>query len=442
MEGHNEEADESNDAPERNTRPSALSSRGTNTANVHAEHRPIHELEHNVRATDVSGGNPGFPLSLPDSVLSPTTPTTLEGVSSLAKATLRTSVQRSQGIPTESVHANENQQSTPVTPAAVPVECQEQTPSQRSSKSPNRSNDGLPIRRSKRTSVQPRDWWANPFGTERRRLEKSVISNPSPQPFDLPPDGKDSLPRRLEFATPRTAKRESQPSFSTQRPRKKTTVLLPGPSSAVDVTSPRPPISNKGVTHPQSAPRKPQKRNRLYPENSTAGTEQAIYKSGNVSTPAPLPAPGSSAPSLSVPRSVYINAPIDEEYGDKEEISVRHDAPSRSPPAVARSVNLRFHALPVSNGFVQVATAVTVNSSFIGELRIPGHTSTGPRRADEGDEIFFVLSGILQCDVEFTRISIRDGDYIAIPHMASYVFLNQFGVGCRLLFFAPRNPFA
>lgn len=109
--------------------------------------------------------------------------------------------------------------------------------------------------------------------------------------------------------------------------------------------------------------------------------------------------------------------------------------------ALTVSSELRFQPVAVKNGFVKVATALSLHSSFAGELLIPAHTATDARRAANGDEFYSIAFGTLTCEIGSHRSVLRAGDYIAINHMSCFELHNTSSFECRVLFFAPRNPF-
>lgn len=281
------------------------------------------------------------------------------------------------------------------------------------------------LRRSSRKSIEPRDWWANPFATERRRLEHtqrgSSISKRSQ---------KTSKKRDIKHfrSNDDTSHSQSPPLTPVNISQHASIAATFSDEEELEETPPRQLRRiNEADRVPPPAPRKSiSLRSRIERYHISAIGQTAIGSEDD-STPGELIV---SRSNLSQLRSVNFHGLVDEH------------TPSRCGFAVAQSSNLQFHSVPTSNGHVEVATAICANSSFIGELRIPGRTCTGRRQADNGDEIFFLLSGILQCDVNFTRVSLHEGGYIAVPHTSNYAFSNQFGVSCRLLFFAPRNPFA
>lgn len=105
-----------------------------------------------------------------------------------------------------------------------------------------------------------------------------------------------------------------------------------------------------------------------------------------------------------------------------------------TPISITRSSELKSEAVGCAN----VSTALTLNGSMAGELLLPPRSSTDQRRADDGDEFFCLVSGVLECSISHVVVTISAGDYIAIPHMSNYTFHNRLGVAARLIFFAPR----
>lgn len=125
---------------------------------------------------------------------------------------------------------------------------------------------------------------------------------------------------------------------------------------------------------------------------------------------------------------------VDEVYG----------AGVHAPPAHAEAASLQFHRVAAADGGagnVDVAIAITVNSSYSGVLEVPPQTDTGAQRALIGDEFFFVHAGSVTLDLGPSRYFLREGDHVAVPNMASYSFHNTSLAHCRLVFFVPRNPF-
>lgn len=111
--------------------------------------------------------------------------------------------------------------------------------------------------------------------------------------------------------------------------------------------------------------------------------------------------------------------------------------PDGGPAAdVTRSSQLRFSPVAGGEGLVQVASALSAEGAILGELRVPAHGSTGARRAADGDEMYFLQRGLLECDVGWLRVTLREGDWLRVPHMASYEFRNKFNHACQLVFFS------
>lgn len=102
---------------------------------------------------------------------------------------------------------------------------------------------------------------------------------------------------------------------------------------------------------------------------------------------------------------------------------------------------LQFQEMNTELGSVELAIALSVNSSYVGILRIPRQTRTSPQRAGSGDEIYYTLSGVLYVDFGSNRYLFNRGDFFSVPHMSSYSFENTFATPAKLLFFAPQNPF-
>ncbi len=107
----------------------------------------------------------------------------------------------------------------------------------------------------------------------------------------------------------------------------------------------------------------------------------------------------------------------------------------------ARNVDLKFTNVKAADGSVSVAVALSVNNSYTGVLEVPAQTDTGAQRALKGDEFFLVQNGHVLLDIGETRYSLHSGDHVAIPHESCYSFVNTSNVGCRLVFFVPRNPY-
>lgn len=111
----------------------------------------------------------------------------------------------------------------------------------------------------------------------------------------------------------------------------------------------------------------------------------------------------------------------------------------------AESGKLQFQTVDAADGGsgkVEVAIALSLNSSYTGVLEVPPQTDTGTQRALRGDEFFFVHTGSVVLELGITRFFLRAGDHIAIPNMACYSFHNKSRTKCKLVFFVPRNPFS
>lgn len=117
---------------------------------------------------------------------------------------------------------------------------------------------------------------------------------------------------------------------------------------------------------------------------------------------------------------------------------------SDAPVSFTAASRLQFQSVASAEGgegTVEVAIALSMNSSYTGVLEVPARTDTGSQRCLKGDEFFFVKAGSVMLELGDARYHLHTGDHVAIPHMACYSFHNNTSTRCSLVFFVPRNPF-
>lgn len=108
---------------------------------------------------------------------------------------------------------------------------------------------------------------------------------------------------------------------------------------------------------------------------------------------------------------------------------------------LARRDNLNFSSVHSASGIIKIAVALSIDSSFVGELRISPHSSTGTRSTFQNNEFYFVCRGYLEWDIDATRVRVCAGDFIGVPRAASYNILNPSFQEAVVIYFSPACHF-
>lgn len=103
---------------------------------------------------------------------------------------------------------------------------------------------------------------------------------------------------------------------------------------------------------------------------------------------------------------------------------------------LARRSGLHFSE-SASSEDVRVATALSIDASILGELRIAPHGTTGVVRTFGANEMYFVQSGRLEWDIGDTRFRVCEGDFVGLPHLTFYEIRNPMIYEASIIFFSP-----
>ncbi len=318
-----------------------------------------------------------------------------------------------------------------------------------------------PLRRSKRRTEKPGEWWKITKRPERRQLHleasatDSVVDEENPTEISAENIASSQTPRgtrarRDDVPTPGATTRAtklSRGSSAHSTPRKAAAQPIHEPveieqEKEDDNAEMRTEIEPAGVftpvkrrTYPSSSAsprgRKKGKRDSAPPAVPTAQatldftTPPVLRRLNTVTSPPP------NAPRKLFKPPARFRTPLNRNESSPGPSTPANDS---TPIRITRSNELK----PETVGCASVSTALTLNGSIAGELLIPPRASTDQRRADDGDEFFCLISGVLECSIAHVVVTISAGDYIAIPHMSSYLFHNRLGVAARLIFFAPK----
>lgn len=309
------------------------------------------------------------------------------------------------------------------------------------------------VRRSRRRKSAPGAWWARPPSSRRRRIAERVhpdsVTSAGNASTKQAGSGSSS-PTPLGHTSP-----PLQPSTSevTRDPgsAEKNSVSPPGntPAAIPDI-DPSEQMADDGT--PQE-------------EMQTEPDAPFSFRTGASIDDLPVPdAPRKAAPTRSrladalrrerevkdtAAAPVAAETPAAASAAGLPATSDPHPHPGRPAATITRASRLRFTAVASSaasegastgTSFVQVASAISLENALLGELRIPAHGTTGPKRAADGDEVYCVQRGLLEVDVDWVRATLREGDWIHVPYSASYEFRNKFNVAAQLAFFTTTNP--
>lgn len=189
------------------------------------------------------------------------------------------------------------------------------------------------------------------------------------------------------------------------------------------------------------------------------------YPTPQLSSPRPLASEGPIStsisvpgaprkPSVSVPRlSNAANAAREVELPLRAQLEQDPDEVPHTPAVrVARVDDLQFRRVPVPIGSDNISASIAPalsldNQMHVGELHVPGGVCTATRRAVNGDEYYYLHTGILSVEEllstsgkEVIRaVEVEAGDFFTIPHMTKYTFDNKLGQAARLIYFGAYN---
>lgn len=328
-------------------------------------------------------------------------------------------------------------------------------------------------RRSRRRTVPPGEWWCNPHATEVRRLgltrsqdvinDEIVQAAPSPDESeqhrvdDQPPpvvpvpveddndDAEDPSALVQDEPPPQPEEQIIQHELSAFRADLTRVTSKQGTNDdAVD-------ISDGATERVQALKRSKRGSKRDHPGEEAQN--QALARA-----PAREPAPYEITPEARVvgdAREALLRAPrkgvtTERQVPDTERVNTNPVVQAHASGVVSEEETGQVAvALPLARGDdvqyrdvcagVSVGLGLTLNELSSGVLELKRGARSGYRRATHGDEMYYVMRGMVELEVGGSSSTLSTGDMFGVPSMQYYKLENVSRNTCRLVFLASRR---
>lgn len=106
---------------------------------------------------------------------------------------------------------------------------------------------------------------------------------------------------------------------------------------------------------------------------------------------------------------------------------------------VARRNSVTHKTTSTKVGTAKIGISLSLGGNTAGEIVLHAWSSTGVRKPVHGDELYFVNTGHIECDVGNLRVRVSNGDYLAVVRNEPFEIRNPSGNIAKLIFFSPAR---